>query len=103
MQITIKYVNPPREGKKFGSIKTPDGQTFWVPGTLINEFSPGTTVDVPIQDAKWGANLVKVVAGSPSGTQRPRRRPRGEAGARHGPACPPRLRPPPATWIARTR
>lgn len=71
MQITIKYVNAPREGKKFGSIKTPDGQTFWVPGALINEFSPGTTVDVPIQDAKWGANLVKVVAGSPSGDATP--------------------------------
>lgn len=71
MQITIKYVNPPREGKKFGSIKTPDGQTYWVPGALINEFQPNTTVDVPVQDAKWGANLVKVVAGSPSGDAAP--------------------------------
>ena len=62
-QINIKYVNPAKPDKKYGSIKSVEGETYWVPASMVSQFQPQTTVDVPTQSAKWGANVVQVVAG----------------------------------------
>lgn len=66
--INIKYVNPAKEGKKYGSIKSVEGETYWVPGGMVSSFQPGTTVDVPTKVEKWGANVVNVVAGHADAT-----------------------------------
>lgn len=66
--ISIKYVNPAKEGKKFGSIKSVEGDTYWVPAGMVSGFQPGTTVDVPTKTEKWGANIVNIVAGHAGGT-----------------------------------
>src|SRR5215468_69925 len=53
-RLTIKYVNPPKEGKKRGSIKGTDDSFFLViPGDL-HLFEPGKTYDVVyIQNGEW--------------------------------------------------
>lgn len=62
--INIKYVNPAKEGKKFGSLKSVEGETYWVPAGMVSGFTAGTTVDVPTEVQKWGANMVNVVSGA---------------------------------------
>lgn len=62
--ISIKYVNPAKEGKKFGSLKSVEGETYWVPAGMVSGFTAGTTVDVPTEVQKWGANMVNVVSGA---------------------------------------
>ena len=62
-QINIKWVNPAKPDKKFGSIKSVEGETYWVPAHMVSQFQPNTTVDVPTQSAKWGTSIVQVVSG----------------------------------------
>ncbi len=62
-QIAIKYVNPAKEGKKYGSIKDAAGNTYWVPKEMIAGFTAGSTVDVPLSQQTWGSNVVQVVSG----------------------------------------
>lgn len=62
--INIKYVNPAKEGKKFGSLKSVEGETYWVPAGMVSGFRAGTSVDVPVEVQKWGANMVNVVSGA---------------------------------------
>jgi hypothetical protein len=40
-EITVQYVNFPREGKKRGSIKTSEGQSYWCLPALLREFQVG--------------------------------------------------------------
>lgn len=65
--ISIKYVNPAKPGKKFGSLKSVEGDTYWVPAGMVSDFTAGTTVDIPTETQKWGANMVNVVSGAASG------------------------------------
>lgn len=39
--ITVQYINPPKEGKKMGSIKAADGQYYNVFPDLLGQFSKG--------------------------------------------------------------
>jgi hypothetical protein len=86
--ISIKYVNPAREGKKFGSIKSVEGETYWVPAGMVSQFQPGTTVDVPTETQKWGANIQNVISGAANATPK-----RDESG--WGRAAPPKFAAPP--------
>lgn len=67
-QITIKWVNPAKPDKKFGSIVDVDGTKYMCPAALVSQFKPGTTVDVPTQSAKWGADVVEVIQGHAQAT-----------------------------------
>ena len=62
--VNIKYVNPAKPGKKFGSLKSVEGETYWVPAGMVSDFTAGTTVDIPTESQKWGANIVNVVSGA---------------------------------------
>ena len=62
-QINVKWVNAAKEGKKFGSLVDVDGTKYMCPASMVSQFRPGTTVDVPTQQAKWGVDIVNVIAG----------------------------------------
>lgn len=38
--VEVKYVNPPKDGKKFGSIKDTEGNTWPVKAERIRDFAP---------------------------------------------------------------
>lgn len=40
-EITVAYINPPKEGKKMGSVKTADGQFYNVFENMLAQFSKG--------------------------------------------------------------
>jgi hypothetical protein len=65
--ITVKYLNPPREGKKRGSIKTTDDRFFGVFPETIHLFNVGGTYEIEYTDGEY-ANVkpgsVKQVASS---------------------------------------
>ena len=42
VDVNISFVNPPKPGKKMGSIKTKDNITYWVYADKLAQFSPGT-------------------------------------------------------------
>lgn len=56
-QITAKYVNPAKEGKRYGTIKTPEGQTYMLPVGMTDAFTQGQTYDVPVKQETWGAGV----------------------------------------------
>lgn len=41
--VTLQYVNPPKPGKSWGSVKTPDGTRFAIPGAMISQVQQGGT------------------------------------------------------------
>jgi hypothetical protein len=51
----IKYLNPPREGGKYGSLKSTNGITIMVPPDLLQLFALGTTVEISTKQQTWGA------------------------------------------------
>ncbi len=61
-EVTIQYVNLVKPGKKFGSIKTSEGQIFACPPDLLNQFSVGEVckIDYGTWDS-GGFHIVKKV------------------------------------------
>lgn len=45
-EITVQYVNDPKPGKKWGSIKTTDGQYYSGPPAVLKLFQPGETCKI---------------------------------------------------------
>src|SRR5262249_53368769 len=45
-EIKVQYVNPPKEGKKLGSIKSADGQYYSVFEKMLDQFTKGMTCKV---------------------------------------------------------
>jgi hypothetical protein len=54
MQISIKYVNFPRPGGKYGNIKAVDGSTVMIPPDLLGLFRAGQTVEIGTKTQTWG-------------------------------------------------
>jgi hypothetical protein len=48
--ITVKYVNPPKAGKKRGSVKTDDDQLYGVWPELMDLFQPGGVYDIVFEE-----------------------------------------------------
>lgn len=73
--ITIKYVNQPKEGKSFGSVKDSTGQMWGVHQSKLNDLKPGQTVDVTYTSKDYqgkeyrniSAFTVKAAAAPPAG------------------------------------
>jgi hypothetical protein len=62
MQIAVKYSNPPKEGKKFGNIKSQDGTAyFWNPRILGPMPQQGGTIEATVANEKWGDSVVNVI------------------------------------------
>lgn len=69
--LSIQYVNEAKPDKKYGTIKTREGESYALPAGMSGVFQPNTTVDVPTQDQKWGDKVVHVIMGRPSNTPQP--------------------------------
>lgn len=63
MQITVKYANAAKEGKKFGSIVGADDVRFPCPPALVAQFEKGQTYEVETKPEKWGDQMVQVIKG----------------------------------------
>lgn len=59
--IVAKWVNPPKDGKKYGSIKTQEGFTYFATSSVLSNASKGP-LTVDWEEQKWGqGDPVKVV------------------------------------------
>lgn len=57
-EVTVGFVNPPKEGKKRGSIKASDGNYYWGSAAQINLFSKGETCRIEYESSpKEGGEL----------------------------------------------
>lgn len=71
MQVTAKFVNPPKEGKKYGNIKGQDDTAYWFKRDAFS-FEKGKTYDLSLKTEKWGENSVQVItAVAPVGATAP--------------------------------
>ena len=79
MLISIKYVNFPKPGGKYGSIVGQDGTKIMVPPDLLGLFRSGQTVEVGVKTQTWGAgtDTEKVMTVATTG-------PHGQNGLAHG-------------------
>lgn len=72
--VTVKFVNQPKDGKKKGSIKTMDGQTYGVWADKLNQFQQGKTYELEYESEEWqgktylNAKKWKEVAGQTNAT-----------------------------------
>ena len=67
MRVTPKYVNPPKEGQRSGSIKTADGQYFYFDPKVFS-FTAGQSYDLDIKEqtgnnGKVYAHVIKINPG----------------------------------------
>ena len=72
MQISIKYVNFPRPGTKYGSIVGQDGFKVMVPPDLLDQFRSGQIVDINTKQQTWYRDtpqeaVVTIATGGPTG------------------------------------
>jgi hypothetical protein len=45
-EITVQYVNPPKEGKKWGNIKSTAGEAYFGPPSMLSRYQPGETCKI---------------------------------------------------------
>lgn len=48
-EITVQYVNPPKEGKKWGSIKAADGNYYYGPPATLSRYQVGETCKIEFE------------------------------------------------------
>lgn len=59
--IDVKYVNPPKDGKQYGSIKDADNQTWPVKRDRIREFEPNNSYELAYTEGNNGfRNIIGV-------------------------------------------
>jgi len=76
--VTIQYVNEVKPGKKWGSVKTPEGVIFGVPPQLLPQFQAGGTytIDYTEGDSGFkGVNNVWPAQGAPVAPPQPVQQP----------------------------
>ena len=61
--ITLKYVNPAAEGKKFGSVVTTDDTKYLVSAGMIGRFAKGSTYEVSLEEQNWNGTQVTLIKG----------------------------------------
>jgi hypothetical protein len=60
--ITVKYVNPPKAGKKKGTIKSADGQMFGVWADKLNEFTPDMIYEIEYSEEAWNGQTYRTIS-----------------------------------------
>lgn len=60
--ITVAYVNPPKEGKRNGSIKTVEGAYYDCPPALLGMFAKGGTYNVNTTSREWQGRTFHTIA-----------------------------------------
>ena len=64
IQFTPLYVNPPKPGKKWGSIKSASGERYMIPGGSEGLFAKDQPVNIRWESAPWtDTGLVEAVNG----------------------------------------
>ena len=58
IELTIQYVNPPKTGKRFGSIKSSEGDTYWGSGQTINQFRQGEVCQIEYTESTGQDGMV---------------------------------------------
>ncbi len=53
-EVTIQYINPPREGKSWGNVKATDGQQFWGPPAMLAQYKTGESCKIEFTFSKDG-------------------------------------------------
>lgn len=61
MQTTLRYVNPPKDGKKMGSVVAEDGTRYFAYPDQYGGVSPGDVVNLEPQPANFGGTDVMTV------------------------------------------
>lgn len=80
--LTVKYVNPPKPGKKRGSIKDTDDQMFGVFPDKLHLFETGKTYEVEYTSNEVGGVVYNTVkSATPLATSAPRNIPIGNGGS----------------------
>jgi len=59
--INVQYVNPPKPGKKEGSVKTVNGEYYGVKPAMLSQFAPGGTYTVEYDTRMWNNKEFKTV------------------------------------------
>jgi hypothetical protein len=59
--ITVKYVNPPKAGKKKGTIKSADGQMFGVWADKLGEFTPDMIYEIEYSEEAWNGQTYRTI------------------------------------------
>src|SRR6188768_1077779 len=59
--IEVEYVNPPKEGKKKGSIKTKDGEYYGVWPDKLHLYAPGNTYTIQYESSEFKGKTYKDV------------------------------------------
>lgn len=71
--IEVQFVNPPKPGKKQGSVKTVSGEYYGVDPTQLGQFQPGSTYTIEYEtrvfNGKEYRNFRRMDASSPPPAQ----------------------------------
>lgn len=59
--ITVSFVNPPKAGKKKGSVKTTDDRIFGVWPDKLGLFQPGGTYVVDVEEREYQGTIYKTI------------------------------------------
>ena len=63
VDVNISFVNPPKPGKKMGSIKTKDNVLYWVYADKLAQFSPGMhTIEYTDDPGRDGKPFLKALS-----------------------------------------
>jgi hypothetical protein len=65
MQIAIRYVNFPKPGGKYGSLKLMDGTMIMVPPDLLGQFRAGVACEITTKQQTWGDSPVTIATSGP--------------------------------------
>lgn len=59
--IQVAYVNPPKEGKTKGSIKTNEGEFYEVFPNQLGLFRPGAAYEIEYSERNWQGKVYRTV------------------------------------------
>lgn len=59
--IQVAYVNPPKEGKTKGSIKTDQGEFYEVFPNQLGLFRPGASYEIDYSERNWQGKVYRTV------------------------------------------
>ena len=63
MNIITKFVNPAKDGKKFGSIVDLNDVRYPCPADLVGRFVKGGAYNVTLEQANWDGKDVQIIRG----------------------------------------
>ena len=60
-RIEVKYVNPPREGQKTGSVKATDGKYYNVWPEKLDQFTEGQSYEVEVEPREFKGETYRTI------------------------------------------